>query len=330
MTKNCVEPRNLLLERMRLLRGIPSGELRRIAGLGAHIARQDVGEPVVAVHLFDDDEQHRVAAVGGATLGRTPAGDSICIQVVDGKRPIYTPDATAETRFDGNPFTSGTDPVRLYYSTPMTTMDGTTLGTLCVFASEPGLLGSRQRDRIDDLAGIACAHLELSSLNQDLVHLATHDPLTKVANRLLLSHELEQALSVHRAAPALLLADLNDFKAVNDHFGHQVGDEVLASTARRLSAAVRSGDLVARLGGDEFAILLKDVPAARDLDDVVHRIADLTRVPHHTSGGPVVCPVSVGRAVRRPHDLAYELFGRADEDMYRAKRLRTPTAPAPC
>jgi GGDEF domain-containing protein len=215
---------------------------------------------MAAVHLLDDRFQHRVASAGGVPLVRGPVDDSMCRHVVESGRAIYTSDAASEPVFRGSPFTSGPDPVRLYYSTPVRVSDGTVIGTLCVFGTKVGALDTSQRDRLDDLAAQAGAHLEISGLSRELVHLASHDPLTEVANRRLLSERLALALDdpTRRShEPALLLVDLDGFKAVNDRLGHHVGDQVLQSTARRLLATVRAMDLVARLGGDELAVLVE-------------------------------------------------------------------------
>jgi diguanylate cyclase (GGDEF)-like protein len=318
-------PRSQVLSRLGVLQAVPAPELHRTARLAAHLARQAGGEPLAAVHLLDDAFQHRVASAGHVPLVRTPVEDSMCIQVVREGRSVYSSDATTADRFDGNPFTTGPDPVRLYYSTPLRTSDGTPVGTLCVFSLEPGVLDAAQRARLDDLAEQTSAHLELAGMSRDLAHLATHDPLTEVANRLLLSHQLEAALADPDRAgqqPALLLLDLDDFKDVNDRYGHQVGDEVLRSTAQRLLGCVRDTDLVARLGGDEFAVLVDALPHAGLLDELAERVREAGRAPHDTSAGPLRCAFSVGQAIAQEHDLAYELVGRADADMYARKTAR--------
>lgn len=324
MDRRLTSPRAVKIRDLDLLGQLPSPELRRTARLAAHLATTSGLEPMAAIHLLDDTSQHRVAGVG-VPLMRTPVvQDSMCEHVVAGNRPIYTVDATGEDAFTGKPFTTGDTPVRLYYATPLRTSDGVALGTLCVFATETGELAPQQRARLDDLASQTSAHLELLGVSRHLAHLATHDPLTDVANRLLLSRTLEAALADpdrRPHEPALLLIDLDDFKTVNDAHGHTVGDEVLRSIAARLQASVRgSSDQVARIGGDEFAVLLTDLPDPTRLDDLADRITDATTAPHATSAGPVECRASVGRTLGQEADLAYELLGRADADMYARKQ----------
>ena len=130
---------------------------------------------------------------------------------------------------------------------------------------------------------------------------ALHDPLTGIANRVLLADRLEHALSLRQAtgpagAPSggLLFLDLDRFKQVNDSLGHHAGDEVLTEIGRRLLRSVRPGDTVARWGGDEFAVLLEDVTGHRDLDGPARRLMDVLTVPIQIAADMVEITVSIG------------------------------------
>ena len=106
---------------------------------------------------------------------------------------------------------------------------------------------------------------ERKALLDQLAHQAFHDPLTGLANRALFAERLREAVSPDRAsdprgATAVVFIDLDNFKSVNDTFGHQAGDEVLRATAARIRDCLRPSDTAARLGGDEFAVLLPDLP----------------------------------------------------------------------
>jgi diguanylate cyclase (GGDEF)-like protein len=150
---------------------------------------------------------------------------------------------------------------------------------------------------------------------------AFHDPLTGLANRDLLRDRAEHALDRSAAGaplPALVFLDLDDFKHVNDRFGHAVGDALLLSVAERLSLCVRRGDTVARLGGDEFAVL---VEPADYVDVVSDRVLQALEEPFDLPGeGPTRVTGSVGIAVAGPEDSADELLAAADVAMYAAKR----------
>ena len=160
------------------------------------------------------------------------------------------------------------------------------------------------------------------ALESQLTHQAFHDPLTKLANRALLSDRVghAQARSRRDGRPcAVLLLDLDDFKIINDTFGHGAGDEVLMEVARRLLLCVRAGDTAARLGGDEFALLLEDTPDAGTALEVGDRITESLRAPFLLGGTEVFLSASTGVAVGHPSEPEAELLRNADVALYLAK-----------
>jgi len=155
-----------------------------------------------------------------------------------------------------------------------------------------------------------------------IAHMARHDALTGLANRLLLSERIEQALARIEVGDlvAVHLLDLDHFKSVNDTLGHPAGDKLLQIAADRLRSLVRGNDTIARMGGDEFAIVqlaLTDASAAAALADrVVARISK----PYELDGQPAVIGVSVGIALAQGGKLTSEqLIRNADLALYRAK-----------
>jgi diguanylate cyclase (GGDEF)-like protein/PAS domain S-box-containing protein len=164
---------------------------------------------------------------------------------------------------------------------------------------------------------------ERKALEAQLIRDALHDSLTGLANRALLHDRATLALA--RAARrhdglALMLVDLDDFKAVNDGLGHAAGDEVLKTVARRLLQCVRPNDTVARLGGDEFAILLEDVTGEATPESVGARVQELLRLPLLVQGHELFANASIGLAMAEPGSLdAEELLRNADVAMYMAK-----------
>ncbi len=160
------------------------------------------------------------------------------------------------------------------------------------------------------------------ALENQLTHQAFHDPLTKLANRALLSDRVAhaQARSHRDRRPcSVLLLDLDDFKAINDTFGHVAGDEVLVEVARRILGCIRAGDTAARLGGDEFALLLEDTAGAATAREVADRIAAALREPIALMGKEVFLSASTGIAVGVPGDADGELLRNADVALYIAK-----------
>jgi diguanylate cyclase (GGDEF)-like protein/PAS domain S-box-containing protein len=160
-------------------------------------------------------------------------------------------------------------------------------------------------------------------LESKLIHDALHDPLTGLANRVLLRDHLERALARrgrNGGTVALLFVDLDDFKRVNDSYGHAAGDEILVRVAERLTSAVRAEDVVGRQSGDEFAILLGHV---RDADEAVasaERILRELRRPVQLGGRSIVVGGSIGVALASERGAtAEELLTQADAAMYAAK-----------
>lgn len=180
-----------------------------------------------------------------------------------------------------------------------------------------------------EVGGILCHVRDVTArkvAEVDLFRWAFHDALTGLTNRALFMDRLGHALARAPRRPepvAVLFIDLDDFKAVNDGFGHEAGDRLLVEAGRRLRACLRPGDTVARLGGDEFAVLLEDSPgdAARDPERVADRISEALREPFALSEGPMFVTASVGVAQSGAGlDGAEDLLRAADEAMYRTKR----------
>lgn len=154
--------------------------------------------------------------------------------------------------------------------------------------------------------------------------LAYHDGLTGLPNRELLYDRLSVAISQRRRRNgrlALLILDLDDFKAVNDRYGHEAGDELLKVVADRLVAGVRSVDTVARLGGDEFAIILSEIDLPLDATNVAEKLIRSMRQPIALRGaGEVTIGLSVGIAIGPENgDEIDRLLSAADFAMYRSK-----------
>ncbi|MBS1187334.1 MAG: sensory box/GGDEF/GAF/EAL domain protein [Burkholderiaceae bacterium] len=161
--------------------------------------------------------------------------------------------------------------------------------------------------------------------NQDQIeHLAYHDKLTNLPNRLLLADRLQLAIAhadQQREMLGVCYLDLDGFKAINDTWGHDVGDAVLVEAARRLGESVRAGDTVARLGGDEFVVLLSNVHQIAEIEHAIQRMLTALAQPIQTGTTTAKLTASIGVALY-PDDIedADQLIRRADQAMYTAKR----------
>jgi diguanylate cyclase (GGDEF)-like protein/PAS domain S-box-containing protein len=155
-----------------------------------------------------------------------------------------------------------------------------------------------------------------------IAHLAHYDALTDLPNRVLMRGHLEQRVAeLAQGKPfAILYIDIDEFKGVNDSFGHEIGDELLRHVAARLRSCVGPQDLVARLGGDEFAIVKADTRDRGQLTTLAEQILDSLRIPAHCKGQEVPIEASIGIAIAPDDGLSLEdLFKNADLAMYAAK-----------
>jgi diguanylate cyclase (GGDEF)-like protein/PAS domain S-box-containing protein len=161
-------------------------------------------------------------------------------------------------------------------------------------------------------------------LEERLAYQAFHDPLTHLANRMLLSERLEHALVRARRGGlpvSVLFIDLDDFKNVNDSFGHATGDQLLIELSRRLLSCVRASDTAARLGGDEFAVLVEERGGLESARQVAARVAEAVARPFVVAGREIVLGASVGIASSEGGvETAGDLLRNADVAMYCAKR----------
>jgi len=165
---------------------------------------------------------------------------------------------------------------------------------------------------------------ERHALEQELNHQAFHDKLTGLANRSLFLDRLSHAMDRgdRGADPvAVLFLDLDDFKTVNDSFGHPVGDRLLVAVAERIRSATRPGDTVARFGGDEFAVLVETGSMPEAAEVVAERITEALIGTFRVLTNDVAMRVSIGIALgQRPQETPDDLLRDADLAMYLAKR----------
>ena len=181
------------------------------------------------------------------------------------------------------------------------------------------------REHVDSLEkDVTDRTRSLEAANKQLRHLATHDALTSLPNRVLLDDRMSQAI-VHaeRAAEgfAVCVLDLDRFKLINDSLGHRAGDELLKHVARRLSSVVRSVDTVARLGGDEFVLIIGQARTPADTERVAHKVLEALKAPVNIGELEVHTSASIGIAFYPTDGTTIEtLYAHADAAMYCAKQ----------
>lgn len=307
------------------------------------IATAICGVPMGSVTLIDAERQWFKAKLGMDDAPETDRDTAFCAHAILSPNEVtVVGDATRDRRFQGNPVVTGDGGIRFYAGAPLLTPEGHPLGTLCVMDRRPRELAPPQIKALQALARQVTALLELrrtarelklqledrawyeqtlhafnASLkleNADLARQLRMDPLTGLANRRALADALQGALA-NPGPVCVALADIDHFKAINDSYGHAVGDEVLAQVASSLRVANGNAALLARYGGEEFALVLTGMPpdaAYRHCDALRRAVADAS--PHL----PVT--ISIGVAARLPGEEQGALLQRADAALYAAKR----------
>lgn len=169
-------------------------------------------------------------------------------------------------------------------------------------------------------------HVDISArkkAEKEIQHLAFHDSLTGLPNRLLFHESLEQQLAKGRRDGkqfALLLLDLDHFKEINDNLGHPVGDQLLQAVAQRISGVIRSSDLLARLGGDEFALLQRDISSASEAPVLAAKVIAAVDEMFVIDGNTIHTSVSIGIIIPDSNTMdGTRLMSFADVAMYKAK-----------
>ncbi|MDR3689739.1 MAG: sensor domain-containing diguanylate cyclase [Fimbriimonas sp.] len=313
----------------------------------AQIASQICGTNIALVSFVDEKRQWFKAKVG-IDLSETPRDIAFCAHaILDPENLMLVRDAPEDVRFADNPFVNSAPYIRFYAGAPLVASDGAALGTLCVIDYQPRVLSDMQLDMLRALSRQVVAQLELRralfELNQHVRERAAYeerleayqrklesinalleadsqtDKLTGLSNRRhfdeVLTEEFDRAKKRGRPL-SLLLLDIDRFKALNDSFGHSVGDEALKHVSRLLEENKRLPDFVARYGGEEFAVILPgtDEEGAEILAERIRKGIQNASWSHR----PVT--VSIGVCTYRVSDHSpMQLVSTADEALYRAK-----------
>jgi diguanylate cyclase (GGDEF)-like protein len=280
------------------------------------LAKRLFNVPIALVTLVDKDRQWFKSCVG-LDVNETPRDVSFCGHAILQDELLLVPDAKQDKRFHDNPLVTGEPNIRFYAGYPLTVPNGNKMGTLCLIDTKPRELDDEERGLLRDLAGMA--EQELMA-----VQMANMDELTLLSNRRGFKALAQYALEAckHRDKPAtLLFFDLNDFKHINDHYGHAEGDSALKTFADVLRIAFRESDVVGRLGGDEFVALLTGSSHV-ETTAIMARLKDILDERNTMLQRGYDIRFSVGQIEYDPqrHDTVDRLLADADSAMYEHKQ----------
>ncbi|BBP58971.1 sensor domain-containing diguanylate cyclase [Pseudomonas sp. St316] len=235
------------LHSLKLLDTAPEERFDRLTRL----ARRLFDVPIALVSLVDANRQWFKSSAG-LDASETTREISFCGHAILQDQILEICDAEQDERFHDNPMVTDKPGIRFYAGHPLGLGDGSMLGTLCLLDTKPRKLNDEERELLRDLARMA---------EQEMVavQMASMDELTLLSNRrgfrTLAQHALNVCDRLSRPA-TLLFFDLNDFKPINDRYGHAEGDNALKTFADVLRIAFRESDVIGRFGGDEFVALL--------------------------------------------------------------------------
>jgi diguanylate cyclase (GGDEF)-like protein len=183
-----------------------------------------------------------------------------------------------------------------------------------------------ETESLGQAAGLIRLAIETSWLHSDLVHRSEFDLLTDIHNRFSFEKQIETAIEAARQSASifgLLYIDLDDFKQVNDQFGHHTGDLYLQEAALRMKHQLRPGDILARLGGDEFAVILPDVRGRADVEEIMLRLERGFEQPFTLGGCTLHGTASIGIAIYPADGIIRDsLLSSADAAMYVSKQTK--------
>ena len=226
-----------------------------LARLAAHIT----GCPTAFISFVDADRQWFKSRYGFDTE-ETVRGSSFCAHAITTPGiPLVVPDATLDPRFADNALVTGPPAVRFYAGVPLVNPEGFALGTVCVLDYTARDISPEALDALQILAQAVMTALELRRALSGVRAMALSDDLTGLPNRSAFAAALAKATARQRrdGQPfTVLCLDLDNFKPINDRFGHVTGDAALVLTAGVLRSCIRAEDTPARLGGDEFGVVL--------------------------------------------------------------------------
>ncbi|HEY0921628.1 sensor domain-containing diguanylate cyclase [Rheinheimera pacifica] len=216
------------------------------------------------------------------------------------------------------------------WSQPVKNAQGKVLGTFAIYHHQPATPSAEQLNIIKAYSNLAELAISRSLSAAQIRRLAFYDNLTGLANRRLLEEHLLQAIASSQRGQkysGLMFIDLDNFKPVNDIYGHKKGDNLLADVARRLLSTVRQADTVARFGGDEFIVLLRDIDTDAErskhyMQQIATKITQVLSRPYPLSENNMhQCACSIGLVLFQGNSNSDELLRQADTAMYQAKRL---------
>ncbi|MFW2440883.1 MAG: diguanylate cyclase domain-containing protein [Arenicellales bacterium] len=299
------------LHSLNILDTPPEERFDRLTRLAMHL----FNVPVAQVSLIDEARQWFKSCLGINPI-EVPRELTFCGHTILSEGPLVIEDASKDKRFSDNPLIAIDPKVRFYAGHPLQ-ISGSKIGTLCILDYVARRFSDSDQVLLEDLAYMA--QQELTAL-----HLATMDELTDLTNRrgfFDLANKALKYCAQNNISATLIYVDLNDFKSINDKYGHAEGDKSLIAFANFLKDTMRNTDILARIGGDEFVALMTGIDDKET--DVILKRLQKTISQHNQEGGHAYDILySTGVLTFQPevNQTIDELLAEADSLMYKQKQ----------
>jgi diguanylate cyclase (GGDEF)-like protein len=305
------EARLQALYRYEILDTQPEEAFDRITRL----AKTVLDVPVVMVSLIDKHRQWFKSRQGIA-VAETPRDISFCTHTIRSTRPFIVPDTHADPRFAQSPLVVGEPYVRFYVGVPLQSRDGYNIGALCAIDTKVRTLSPEKIGLLQDLGHLVVDELELRLLagTDGLTGAMTRRSFHDHARR-----EVERSRR-YRTPLSCAVIDVDNFKSINDRYGHAAGDRLLQEMVAACRNNVRAPDYIGRIGGDEFALMLPETSLADavGLAEALRRCIESVVID--IDGKPLRASVSIGVAEYSGYDGGLDrLLQDADRALYEAK-----------
>ena len=289
--------------------------------------------PIAYVSLIDKDTQW-IKSSQGLDLINTPRSTSICTHTLLADEYIVCEDLTQDDRFKDNPFVTSGLKIRFYAGFALKSR-GQTIGTLCLADDKPRKFNNEDIATMRDMVSWAQTEISLTQLGEVQIQLITEldqaqkdakvDDLTGLWNQGAIKEVLQRAHHRHLITQqpySLMMIDIDNFKQINDTYGHLFGDQVITAIAAELKKSIRPSDTIGRYGGDEFLIILENCnhKRAEELGErLLHHSHQLTIINNNEE---VNTSISIGFASTNTIsvDDPNSLLESADKALYSAKQ----------
>ncbi|HEP0987017.1 TPA: sensor domain-containing diguanylate cyclase [Enterobacter ludwigii] len=237
------------LRNLNLLNSDPEERYDRITRISASLFRV----PIAILSILDNERQYFKSSFG-LDMKTTYRSDSFCSYVLKSKGPLIVTDTLTDPRFRENVYVKTYPFIRFYAGYPVKLPDGNLAGSLCLIDRKTCQLNNEELLLLRDLASIIEDELKF-------IDIASKDFLTGLPNRrffMLLAEDIFRSAKLNNNTFSLAVIDLNDFKQINDNFGHGAGNKALIEFSKIIESIIPNNGFIARLGGDEFCLLLKN------------------------------------------------------------------------